>query len=77
MRILSFVTEENKRLYDINTIRRILDVSRSKVQREIRRNHLIQETKYKNLNLYSEKTLFSLMEKILMEKIDKEYNGRL
>lgn len=75
MRVIGFVTEENNKLYDVDTMRKILGVSRSKVQREIRRNHFTQETKYKNQHLYSEKTLFSLMEKILIEKIEKEFNG--
>ncbi len=75
MRVLSFVNEENKRFYDIETMKRILGVSRSKVQREIKRNNFSKDLIYKNQYLYSQPTLFSLMERILIEKIEKEFNG--
>jgi predicted transcriptional regulator len=74
MRVLSFVNEENKRFYDIETMKRILGVSRSKVQREIKKN-FSKNMIYKNQYLYSQRTLFSLMERVLIEKIEKEING--
>jgi AraC-like DNA-binding protein len=69
MKIISFVNEENEKFYDLDTIRRILGASRSKVQRELKRNNLVNYLKYKNQHLYPENTLFSLMEKIMIEKI--------
>lgn len=75
MRVLSFINEENKRFYDIETMKRIMGVSRSKVQREIKRNNFSEDLKYKNQFLYSQRTLFSLMECVLIEKIEKEING--
>lgn len=73
MRIISFVTEENKRLYDVESMRRILGVSRSKVQRELKRNNFLNLIKYNNRHLYSERILFSLMEVIIIEKLGESY----
>ena len=75
MRVISFVNEENKRFYDIETMKRILCVSRSKVQREIKRNNFFNDLIYKNQYLYSQRTLFNLMERILIEKLEREING--
>ena len=68
-------TIENKTLYDAETIKRILNVSKSKVQRELKKQQT-EIVKYKNLYLYPEKTLFELMEIILIEKLRKG-NDRL
>jgi hypothetical protein len=69
------ITEQNNYLYDVESIRRLLNVSRSKVQRELKK----QETeiiKYKNLFLYPETTLFELLEIIIIEK-NRKVNDRL
>lgn len=65
-----FVIKENKKYYDIETMRRILNVSKSKIQRQLKKqdNEIV---KYKNLHLYNEHTLFNLMEVILIEKLEK------
>jgi predicted transcriptional regulator len=68
-------TKENKNLYDVETIKRILNVSKSKVQRELKKQQT-EIIKYKNLFLYPENTLFELMEIILIEKLEK-VNDRL
>jgi len=68
-------TKENKNLYDVETIKRILNVSKSKIQRELKKQKT-EIIKYKNLYLYTETTLFELMEIILIEKLDKG-NDRL
>lgn len=72
MRIINFITEDNVKLFDVETMRKILGVSRSKVQREIKRNNLSEILTYKNQNLYSQNTLFSLMETILIEKLNND-----
>ena len=72
MRIINFITEDNVKLFDVETMRKILGVSRSKVQREIKRNNLSEILTYKNQNLYSQNTLFSLMERILIEKLNND-----
>ncbi len=62
--------KDDKTLYDIETIKQILRVSRSKVQREIKKQQT-EIIKYKNLHLYPEETVFELMEIILIEKLNK------
>ncbi len=60
----------SKKLYDIETMRTILKVPKAKIQRELKKqdNEIV---KYKNLHLYSEETLFNLMEIIFLEKLNK------
>jgi hypothetical protein len=69
------ITEENKNLYDVETIKSILNVSKSKVQRELKKQDT-EIVKYKNLFLYPETTLFEILETIIIEKLEKE-NDRL
>jgi hypothetical protein len=69
------ITEKNKNLYDVETIKSILNVSKSKVQRELKKLDT-EIVKYKNLFLYPETTLFELLETIIIEKLEKE-NDRL
>ena len=70
-----FVIKGNRKLYDIETMKQILNVSRSKVQRELKKQNA-EIVKYKNLYLYDETTLLNLMELILIEKLGKS-NDRL
>jgi len=68
--MIEFITKENKKLYDVSTMIKVLKVPKSKIQREL----LKQETKivkYKNLHLYPETTFFNLMEIILIEKLER------
>jgi hypothetical protein len=60
--------ENNNRMYDIETIKEIVNVSRSKIQRELKKIDG-EVLKYKNLFLYEESMLFNLMEIILIEKL--------
>lgn len=62
--------KDDKVLYDIETMRKILNVPKAKLQRELKK-HSIEITRYKNLFLYPEMTLFILMEQIVIEKINK------
>lgn len=73
--MITHFTKENKNLYDVETIRNILNVSKSKVQRELKKQQT-EIIKYKNLFLYPETTLFELMEIVLIEKLNK-VNDRL
>lgn len=68
--MIVFVIKENKKYYDIETMRQILNVSKSKIQRQLKKQDT-EIVKYKNLHLYNEHTLFSLMEVILIEKLEK------
>jgi hypothetical protein len=69
--MIKFITKNNKTLYDIETIKQILKVPKSKIQRELK-NIDTEIIKYKNLYLFPERTLFYLMEIILIEKLGKE-----
>lgn len=71
--IIGYITDKNKILYDFDTMRRILRTSRSSLHRHIKKNN-ISGTKYKNQFLYSQDTLFNMMEYILLEKLN-EYDG--
>lgn len=70
MKIIGFVTEENKRFYDVSAMQQIIGVSRSKVQRALKHYNFSNHLKYKNQYLYSEDILFSLMEHIFIEKME-------
>lgn len=72
VKVIGYISEENDRLFDISTMREIIGTSRSKIQREIKRNQLSEKLIYNNKNLYSESVLFTIMESILIEKLDKE-----
>lgn len=74
MKVINYLTEENDKLYDVNTMMKILGTSKSKLQREIKRQNISNCTKYKNQYLYSEKSLFTIMEIIMYEKW-KRRNG--
>jgi hypothetical protein len=63
--------KDDKILYDIEMMKEILNVSKSKIQRELKSIDG-EIVKYKNLHLYPEKTLFSLMEIVLIEKLEKK-----
>jgi hypothetical protein len=73
--MVTFLLNEDKKYYDIETMRFVLQVTKAKIQRELRKmnNDFV---KYKNLHLYNESTLLNLMEVILIEKLYK-VDGRL
>jgi hypothetical protein len=74
VKVIGYISEENDRLFDISSMREIIGTSRSKIQRELKKNKLSQNMIYNNKNLYSENVLFTIMEKILIEKLEKD-NG--
>jgi hypothetical protein len=71
MKIIGYITEEENKLYDFDTIRKILNTSRSKLHRDIKKNNVVG-TKYKNQFLYSEQTLFIMMEDNLIERLNND-----
>lgn len=71
MKIIGYITEEENKLYDFDTIRKILNTSRSKLHRDIKKNNVVG-TKYKNQFLYSEQTLFIMMENNLIERLNND-----
>lgn len=74
MKVIGFLTEENDKLYDFNSIKNILRVSKSKLYRDLKRIEGNEIIRYKNQFLYKEKTLLILMEKTLIERLDKIEN---
>jgi len=68
--MVAFITNENKIYYDADTIKNILNITKSKCQRELKKRQT-GSIKYKNLFLYEEQTLLELMEKIITEKLNK------
>jgi hypothetical protein len=71
MRVIGFLTEENDKLYDFNSIKNILKVSKTKLYRDLKKIEDNEFVRYKNQFLYKEKTLLLLMEKTLIERLDK------
>ncbi len=69
MKIIGYITEENNKLYDVDTMRKLAGTTRSKIHRELKKNKDSGHIKYKNQYLYSETTLFSILETILFEKL--------
>jgi hypothetical protein len=77
MKVVSFITEENDKLYDFNSLKNLLKVSKSKLYRDLKRIEDKEIVRYKNQFLYKEKTLFLLIEMRLengLEKIEHEQN---
>jgi hypothetical protein len=71
MKVVGFLTEENDKLYDFNSIKNILKVSKTKLYRDLKKIEDNEFVRYKNQFLYKEKTLLLLMEKTLIERLDK------
>ena len=71
MRIVEYKLEGNNSFYDFTTIKNILKIDRSKLQRELRKISGTNFVKYKNQHLYKEEILFLLMEKQLYMRLDK------
>lgn len=65
-----YFTKDDNILYDVETMKKILNVSKSKIQRELKKQNT-EIIKYKNLYLYPEITLLNLMEVVLIEKLEK------
>lgn len=72
MQVIGYISEKNDKLYDVNTMMKIIGTSKSKIQREIKRSGIIEDMRYKNQFLYSEIKLFTIMEKLLSDKLYKE-----
>ena len=71
MKVIGYLTKENDKLYDFNSIKNILKVSKTKLYRDLKKIEDNEFVRYKNQFLYKEKTLLLLMEKSLIERLDK------
>jgi len=74
MKIVGYLSEENDKLYDFDTLRRLVGSSKSKLLRDLHKLEHREFVKYKNQFLYTERTMFEIMEKVLFEKLDKIQN---
>lgn len=63
--------EKDNTMLDFNTLRQTLNISKSKLYRMINESPEIEVVKYKNQFLYSEKSLYLLMKKRLIEKLNR------
>ena len=68
---INFVTEKDDNLYDFTSMKEILGVTKSKLNRELQKLPQKDFVKYKNQYLYNEITLLLLMERILFQRLDK------
>ena len=68
--MIVFIVKENKKFYDIETMRQFLKVPKVKIQRELKKLDA-EIVKYKNLHLYEETIFLDLIELILIEKMNK------
>ena len=68
---INFVTEKDDNLYDFTSMKEILGVTKSKLNRELQKLPQKDFVKYKNQYLYNETTLLLLMETILFQRLDK------
>lgn len=73
--MIKFITKNDNILYDIETMKRILKVPKSKIQRELKKQDC-EIVKYKNLHLFPVSCLYNLMEIIIIEKLKKQTNDR-
>jgi hypothetical protein len=48
MKVIGYITEENDKLYDVETIRKLAGTTRSKIHRELKKNKDSGHIKYKN-----------------------------
>ena len=68
---INFVTEKDDNLYDFTSMKEILGVTKSKLNRELQKLPQKDFVKYKNQYFYNEMTLLLLMETILFQRLDK------
>ena len=71
MKVVKYISEENDNLYDVNSIKSILGINKSKLKREFKKLPEKQFIKYKNQYLFKEKTLFDLMINRIFERLYK------
>lgn len=68
---VKYTTKENEELYDLKTIKEKIGINKSKLHRVIKKVTNEKPVKYKNQHLFSQTSLFLIMEEILFERLDK------
>lgn len=78
MNLIAYTIRESDPYYDFSTMKDLLKIDRSKLQRDLRRIAKANFIKYKNQHLYKQEVLFKLMEEQLicdLAKINSTNNG--
>ena len=71
MKMIRYILNDNDIYYDFDFMRRILNVTKSKLQRELKKHRDFNVVLYKNLYLYKECVLYELIERELEERMIK------
>jgi hypothetical protein len=71
MKVVEYRIDGSKPLYDFRTLQNILNIDRSKLQRNLKRFVGTDYVEYKNQYLYNEEILFQLMEDTLWDRLNK------
>lgn len=72
--MIQIVDDNNNALYSLNEIAEILGVSKSTARRYMLRENFSQELDYNGQFLFSEKSVFLMMENLIEKKM-KRQNG--
>jgi hypothetical protein len=70
--MIRFITKGNKKVYDFDELQSITKVSRAKLYRIIKENP-VEVIRHKNQHFYTTENIFSIMESILIEKLNRSY----
>ncbi len=68
--MIYYTDEKENKLFDFNTLQSILKMNKSKLYRALNQIPDVEVIKYKNQFLYKEETLYILMKKRLIEKLE-------
>jgi predicted transcriptional regulator len=71
--MIYYTDEKENKLFDFTTLKQILKVNKSKLYRELNKLSNVEVIRYKNQNLYPEKTLYLLMKEKLLERLRNEF----
>lgn len=71
--MIQIVDDNNNALYSLNEIAEILDVSKSTARRYMLRENFSQKLDYNGQFLFSEKSVFLMMENLIEKKMKRQY----
>jgi DNA-binding transcriptional regulator GbsR (MarR family) len=70
--MIQIVDDNNNALYSLNEISEILGVSKSTARRYMLRENFSQELDYNGQFLFSEKSVFQMMENLIEKKMKRQ-----
>ena len=71
--MIQIIDEKKNALYSLNEIAEILGVSKSTARRYMLRENFSQELDYNGQFLFSEKSVFQMMENLIEKKMKRQY----